>query len=75
LKLLIFIHSLSSGGAERVTVNLTNHWADKGWDIVVVTLVPQSDDFYQLHPAVKRITLNLAWDSQPVCGLVAEPSS
>jgi len=74
LKLLIFTHSLSSGGAERVIVNLTNHWADKGWDIVVVTLVPQSDDFYQLHPAVKRMTLDLAWDSPPVCGLVAEPS-
>ena len=63
MKLLIFIHSLSSGGAERVTVNLANHWAGKGWDIAVVTLAPQSDDFYELHPAVKRITLGLAGDS------------
>jgi glycosyltransferase involved in cell wall biosynthesis len=63
LKLLIFIHSLSSGGAERVTVNLANHWAGKKWDIVVVTLAPKRDDFYELHPAVKRITLELAGDS------------
>lgn len=63
MKLLIFIHSLSSGGAERVTVNLANHWAGKGWDIAVVTLAPQSDDFYELHPAVKRIALELAGDS------------
>jgi glycosyltransferase involved in cell wall biosynthesis len=63
LKLLIFIYSLSSGGAERVTANLTNHWADKGWDITVVTLEPQSSDFYELHPAVKRIALEMAGDS------------
>lgn len=63
MKLLIFIHSLSSGGAERVTVNLANHWAGRGWDIVVVTLAPQSDDFYTLHPAVKRIPLELASNS------------
>jgi glycosyltransferase involved in cell wall biosynthesis len=63
LKLLFFIHSLSSGGAERVTANLANHWAGKGWDITVVTLAPQSDDFYVLCPAVKRIALELAGDS------------
>jgi glycosyltransferase involved in cell wall biosynthesis len=63
LKLLIFIHSLSSGGAERVTANLANHWADKGWHIAVVTLALQSNDFYELHPAVKRIALELAGDS------------
>lgn len=64
MKLLIFIHSLSSGGAERVTVNLANHWAGKGWDIAVVTLALKSDDFYELHPTVKRITLELARDSE-----------
>jgi glycosyltransferase involved in cell wall biosynthesis len=63
LKLLFIIHSLSSGGAERVTVNLANHWAGKGWDIVVVTLAPQSTDFYELHPVVKRIALELSSDS------------
>jgi glycosyltransferase involved in cell wall biosynthesis len=63
LRLLIFIHSLGSGGAERVTANLANHWAGKGWDITVVTLAPQSNDFYQLHPVVKRIALELAGDS------------
>ena len=63
MRLLTFIHSLSSGGAERVTVNLANHWAGKGWEITIVTLAPQSDDFYKLHPAVKRIALELSGDS------------
>ena len=60
MKLAIFVYSLSCGGAERVTVNLANHWAGKGWNIAVVTLSPQCDDFYELHPAVKRIALEMA---------------
>lgn len=71
MKLLIFIYSLSSGGAERVTANLANHWAGKGWDIAVVTLTPSCFDFYELHSTVKRITLELAGDSGNVLdGLV-----
>jgi glycosyltransferase involved in cell wall biosynthesis len=60
MRLLFFIHSLSGGGAERVTVNLANHWAAKGWDITIVTLAPLSLDFYKLDPAVERIALELA---------------
>ncbi len=63
MRLLIFIHSLSCGGAERVTANLANHWAGKGWDIAVVTLAPRRNDFYELHPAVKRIALELVGNS------------
>lgn len=63
MKLLIFIHSLHSGGAERVTTNLANYWAQKGWDITVVTLASANQDFYQLHPAVKRIALDMAGNS------------
>ena len=66
MKLLFFIHSLSGGGAERVTANLANHWAAKGWDITIVTLAPRSLDFYALHPGVKRIALELAGESRNV---------
>lgn len=63
MKLLFFIHSLHSGGAERVTANLANHWAEKNWQITVVTLTARQDDFYQLHPAVDRVALDLAGES------------
>ena len=63
MRLLIFIHSLSSGGAERVTVNLANHWAEMGWQITIVTLASKELDFYDLHPCVRRIALNHASES------------
>ena len=69
--ILIFIHSLSCGGAERVAANLANHWAGKGWRVTVVTLAAQSEDFYQLHPAVKRVALNLSGASHnPLTALI-----
>ena len=63
MNLLIFIHSLHSGGAERVTANLANYWAEKGWQITIVTLTDTAGDFYQLHPAVTRIGLGVSGES------------
>jgi glycosyltransferase involved in cell wall biosynthesis len=50
---------LTGGGAERVSANLANYWAAKGWEITIVTLSQQSLDFYELHPTVKRMALGL----------------
>ncbi len=63
MKIIIVIHSLSSGGAERVTSNLANYWAEKGWDISIVTITGCESDFYQLHPAIHRIALSMDMDS------------
>ncbi len=62
-RLLIYIYSMGSGGAERVTANLANYWAAKEWDITIVTLLSQNQDFYELHPRVKRLVLGLSGDS------------
>lgn len=63
MKILFLIHSLSMGGAERVTVNLANHWAAKGWNITIATLTGHEEDFYPLHTSVDRIRLGLAGES------------
>jgi glycosyltransferase involved in cell wall biosynthesis len=63
MKILLLIHSLSLGGAERVTANLANYWVARGWRVTVVTLAARSHDFYELDPMVERIGLNLAGDS------------
>lgn len=71
MKIVIFIYSLGGGGAERVTVNLANHWVQKGWDITVVTLAPLDLDFYELHPAIQRISLDMVSESgNALVGLV-----
>jgi len=59
VNLLFFLNSLSCGGAERVTVELAGHWAAKGWKVTVVTTAPGRRDFFALHPAVRRIALDL----------------
>jgi glycosyltransferase involved in cell wall biosynthesis len=66
MRLLIFIYSMGSGGAERVSSSLANYWANKGWEITIITLAPQSLDFYELHPAIKRIALDLADESDNI---------
>lgn len=67
-RVLIFIHSMSGGGAERVAASLANHWAERGLEITLVTLTARSLDFYVLHPMVKRVTLNLVGNSAGVLG-------
>ena len=75
LKLLFFIFSLGRGGAERVTANLANHWAGKGWEITVVTVAPEGEDYYALNPAVRRTSINLARPSYNMLDAPARMSS
>jgi glycosyltransferase involved in cell wall biosynthesis len=58
--LSFFIYSLSGGGAERATTTLANYWAAKGWRIAIITIASRADDFYQIDPSIKRISLDLA---------------
>jgi glycosyltransferase involved in cell wall biosynthesis len=65
MKILIFIHSLLGGGAERVTTNLANQWAAHGDDVTIVTVSSVDTDFYKVSSAVKRIGLNLDITTTP----------
>lgn len=60
MRLLIYIHSLENGGAERVVANLANYWASIGWELTVVTVASRATDFYAVDPAVERVCLDLA---------------
>ncbi|MEJ2643984.1 MAG: glycosyltransferase family 4 protein [Gammaproteobacteria bacterium] len=60
MNILVFIHSLSGGGAERVAVTLANHWAENGWEVTVVTTTGVDCDFYTLNARVNRVALELA---------------
>lgn len=70
MKILIVIHSLASGGAERVAVNQANYWVEKGHDVKVVTMDDQEADFYALDSRVHRIALGLSRASPHLFGAV-----
>jgi glycosyltransferase involved in cell wall biosynthesis len=64
VKILLLMHSLSAGGAERAACTLANFWASKGREVIIVTLAPVSADFYPLDRRVGRISLDLAGASR-----------
>jgi glycosyltransferase involved in cell wall biosynthesis len=71
LKLLFLIHSLSSGGAERVLSILANYWAEQGWEVTIATMTSSQSDFYAIDDRIIRHELNLATDSSnPVAAMI-----
>lgn len=71
MKVMLVIHSLACGGAERVTTLLANYWAGLGWPVTVVTLADASDDHYRLDAAVRRLCLGMAERSDTIGQAVA----
>lgn len=55
-KVFLGINSLQGGGAERVIVNLGNHFHKQGLEVVVVCL-NSAEHAYTLDPNIKLITL------------------
>ena len=64
MKLLILIHSLSGGGAERIASTIANHWSCVGWNVTVLTLSGDLMDTYAVLPAVNRIRLGMTAESR-----------
>ena len=71
MKIFFYIHSLTGGGAERVTASLARHLADQGHEVGVITMTPEERDFYPLDPRVRRITLALAGTNRGLGKLTA----
>ncbi len=70
--LMIVIHSLSGGGAERVAVDLSAYWVQRGYRVTLVTQAAAGADVYPLHPSVKRYALGTAsFSSGKVSAIVA----
>lgn len=67
--LMIVIHSLRGGGAERVAVDLAGFWLRHGCRVSVVTQTSAAQDAYALPEGVQRYALGL--DSESGGGLRA----
>ncbi|ALX86110.1 MULTISPECIES: glycosyltransferase family 4 protein [Achromobacter] len=68
-RVLLFIHSLHGGGAERVAADLSAHWAGMGREVMVVTQAGAEGDVYTLHPKVRREVLHTAGEGGGLRGI------
>ncbi len=55
-KIVFIIGSMGRGGAERVISILANEYADNGWDVQIITLLDNSND-YILRESIKVINI------------------
>lgn len=62
--LLILIHSLRGGGAERVAVNLAAYWQARGCHVALVTQLGPAHDAYAVPEGVQRFVLDQAHASR-----------
>ena len=66
MRILFLLYSLGGGGTERVTATLSNYWTQHGKEVAIATLSDGVPDFYDLHPQVHRVSLNLQQVSKNV---------
>ena len=59
MRLTMIIATLGAGGAERVMSLLANHWAQKGWELTLLTLERADSDFFSLDNRINRVGLDL----------------
>ncbi len=62
MKILVLIHSMGGGGAERVASHLTRHWAACGHRVVLASITGTAGDAYAIDSRVERIGLGLDGD-------------
>ena len=71
IKILIFIGSLTVGGAERVVVALSRYLVNQGYSVTVVTMNGMERDFYTLDDRVRRTCLGLAGENKGIVKITA----
>jgi len=68
-RITLVIPSLACGGAERNLSMMANYFATHGSNVTLITLAAAETDFFQLHPQIERVALNLlrvstgVWDA------------
>ena len=71
MKLLFYIDSMQKGGANRVMANLTDYFANSGYDVVLVNdiLSGQREPEYPVNPLVNRVILDVQGSSKAFSNL------
>lgn len=63
MRLALVISSLRCGGAERVLAILADALAEHGHAVTVITETGAEHDHYRLAPHVRRVALNIEWET------------
>src|SRR5690242_415828 len=66
----IVIPSLVGGGAERVAIDLANHWSLQSRDVTLITIDRSDISRYFVQETVRRVGLGLMSQSQSVLSAV-----
>ncbi|MGR2736827.1 glycosyltransferase family 4 protein [Billgrantia sp. Q4P2] len=67
--IIIFIDSLTGGGAERTVIALSRYLTKYDYKVCIVTMHGEGRDFYPLPGKVKRFGLNLVKKNKGICKL------
>ncbi|UXY14477.1 glycosyltransferase family 4 protein [Chitiniphilus purpureus] len=62
--ILLLIHSMAGGGAERVTTRLASEWIKSGHAVTILTVAGKDLDCYPIPNGVVRHALDIARDSK-----------
>ena len=57
LNLTVVISDMGSGGAQRVLINMLNEWAKQEYQLALITINSEQEDFFQVPDNIKRIRL------------------
>lgn len=72
MKAVFVISTLGAGGAERAMTELAGFLAERGDEIVLATFEPAgTQDFYALHPSVRRARLGNPRPAEGITGKLA----
>lgn len=69
-RVIVFVASLGSGGAERVAVRVSGWLRDAGHNVCLLTLSSTDTDFYACPDGVQRIGLDLLAPSRGLPGAI-----
>lgn len=71
MRITMVIASMAAGGAERVMSLLANHWAQKGWQISLITFDAADGDFFTLDGRINRVALGLMGNATSLISAVS----
>lgn len=64
MRILLAVSTLSAGGSERMASEFVNERAARNDQVALLTLSGSGSDHYALDPRVRRIGLDLLWESR-----------